>query len=237
MARRFKRERAAQPAPRTTPATPNGGSDRDKAIAAFMSLLAEKRFEQIGFAEIADRAGLSLAQLRSEFGSTLAILAAHIKEIDRKVLSETDAEMADEPPRERLLDVLMRRIEALEPYKDAVASLMNSARRNPGLALALNSMAVHSQRWMLTAADIDASGPMGALRAQGAALMYARVLDVWLDDDEPGLSRTMAALDRGLASGERWAGFLNDLCAIPRCIVRGPRRRRRRRGEEEAEAA
>ena len=143
--------------------------------------------------------------------------------------------MTDESPRERLFDVLMRRLEALAPYKQAVRSLMCSARRNPGLALALNAMAVRSQRWMLEAAGIGASGPRGALRAQGAALTFARVLAVWFDDDEPGLDRTMAALDRGLASAERWAGFLDDLCAIP-CALRRPRRRRAR-DEEEAEAA
>ena len=99
-------------------------------------------------------------------------------------------------------------------------------------------MAVRSQRWMLEAAGIGASGPRGALRAQGAALMFARVLTVWIDDDEPGLDRTMAALDRALASAERWAGFLDDLCALPKCVLRGPRRRRRARDEdEEAEAA
>ena len=130
----------------------------------------------------------------------------------------------------------MRRLEALAPYKDAVRSLMRSARRNPGLALALNAMAVRSQHWMLEAAGIGASGPRGALRAQGAALMFARVLGVWLDDDEPGLDRTMAALGRGLASAERWDGFVGDLCALPACILRGPRRRRHR-DEEEAEAA
>jgi hypothetical protein len=146
------------------------------------------------------------------------------------------ADMAEEPARERLFDVLMRRLEALAPYKEATRSLMCSARRNPGLALALNAMAVRSQKWMLEAAGIGASGPKGALRAQGAALMFARVLAVWIDDDEPGLDRTMAALDRGLASAERWAGFLDDLCAIPKCIMRGPRRRRAR-GEEKAEAA
>jgi hypothetical protein len=47
----------------------------------------------------------------------------------------------------------------------------------------------------------------------------------------------MAALDRGLAAAERWSGFLNDLCAIPAFVLRGPRRRRRRHNEEEPEAA
>ena len=234
MARKLKKQRHVQ----TQAAAPRGANDRDKAIDALMALLAEHSFEQIGLAEVAGRAGLKLSQLRAEFGSTLAIVAAHIKDIDRAVLAGGGADMAEEPARERLFDVLMRRLEALAPHKEAVHSLLRSARCNPGLALALNAMAVRSQQWMLEAAGIGASGPKGALRAQGAALMFARVLSVWFDDDEPGLDRTMAALGRGLVSAERWAGFLDDLCSIPKCLVRGSRwRRRARDGEEEAEAA
>lgn len=229
MARKQKRQRQAPPAP------PRGNSDRDKAIDALMALLAERSFEDIGLAEVAGRAGIKLSQLRAEFGSTLAILAGHIKEIDRAALAGGDGDMSEEPARERLFDVLMRRLEALAPYKEAVRSLMRSARRHPGLCFALNAMAIRSQKWMLEAARIGASGPRGALRAQGAALMFARVLSVWVDDDEPGLDRSMAALDRGLASAERWAGFLDDLCAIP-CALRGPRRRRRPADEGAAEA-
>jgi AcrR family transcriptional regulator len=234
MARKLKKQRRVQ----TQTAAPRGTYDRDKAIEALMALLAEHSFEQIGLAEVAGRAGLKLSQLRAEFGSTLAIVAAHIKDIDRAVLAGGGADMAEEPARERLFDVLMRRLEALAPHKEAVHSLLRSARCNPGLALALNAMAVRSQQWMLEAAGIGASGPKGALRAQGAALMFARVLSVWFNDDEPGLDRTMAALGRGLASAERWAGFLDDLCSIPKCLVRGSRwRRRARDGEEEPQAA
>jgi len=230
--------RKSKPARKTSVAPPAGGmSERAKAIDALMALLAERSFEQIGLAEVAGRADLKLSQLRAEFGSVLAIFAAHVKDIDRAVLAGGDADMTEEPPRERLFDVLMRRLEALAPYKEAVRSVMRSARRNPGLALALNAMAVRSQSWMLEAAGIGAHGPRGALRAQGAALMFARVLSVWVDDEEEGLDRTMAALDRGLASAERWEGFIGDLCALPACILRGPRRRRRHRGEQEAEAA
>lgn len=233
-----------QPQAKAEATPPRAGSDRDKAIGALMELLAEQSFEDIGLAEVAGRAGIKLSQLRAEFGSTLAILGAHIKQTDNIVLDGGDADMAqelaEETPRDRLFDVLMRRLEALAPYKDAVRSLMRSARRNPGLALALNAMAVRSQGWMLEAAGIGAHGARGALRAQGAALMFARVMTVWVDDDEEGLERTMAALDRGLASAGRWDGFVGDLLSIPKCILRGPRRRRRRPADEgaaEAEAA
>jgi AcrR family transcriptional regulator len=213
--------------PESAPAEPTG-SNREKIIAAFMALLAEQRIEDIGFADIAARAGVSLADLRQEFGSKFAILAAHIKDIDRKVLSGGDADMAEEPPRERLFDVLMRRLEALAPHRAAIRSLLRSARRHPGFALALNGLAVKSQQWMLTAANIGAAGPKGVVRAQGVALLFARVLRTFVDDDDPGLARTMAALDRALARGQRWSSFLDDLCCLApghRCLSLFRRRR------------
>ena len=104
MARKSKAKRS-----RKAPSAPSsrGASDRDKAVDALMALLTEHSFEDIGLAEVAGRAGLKLSQLRSEFGSTLAIFAAHIKDIDRIVLAGGE-DMTDEPPRERLFDVLMR---------------------------------------------------------------------------------------------------------------------------------
>src|ERR1700674_5132617 len=137
--------------PRASASTGPAGSNRDKIIAAFMALLADQRIEDIGFADIAARAGVSLADLRQEFGSKLAILAA----------------------------------------------------------------------------NINAAGPKGVVRAQGVALLFARVLHTFVDDDDPGLARTMAALDRALARGQRWSSFLDDLCCLAtgrRCL--SPFRRR-----------
>ncbi len=202
-------------------------TDRGKIIEAFLALLAEEPIEDIGYDDIAARAGVSLASLREEFGSKLAIVAAYVKETDRKVLAGGDADMAEEPPRERLFDVLMRSLEALSPHRAAIRSLMRSARRHPPLALALNRLAVRSQRWMLTAANIDASGPKGMFRAQGLAVLFAGVLHTFVDDEDVGLARTMAALDRALARGPRWSGFLDDLCRFAPRRGCGARRRRR----------
>jgi len=221
------------------PAAPSAPtSERDKIIAAFLALLAEKPLESIGLADIAAEAGVSLEQLRGEFSSPLAILAAHIKATDRAVLAADLSDMAKEPERERLFDVLMRRLEALAPHREAVRSLLRSARRNPPLALALNGLAVRSQQWMLTAAGIGAAGPRGMIRAQGLAVLFGSVLRTWVRDEDPGLARTMAALDRALARGQRFVGFLDDLCHIPSrlCRLRSRRRRRDENSEESAAA-
>jgi AcrR family transcriptional regulator len=229
--------KAARSSAAAKPAAPAAaGSEREKITAAFLALLAEKSIEQIGFAEIAREARVSLGQLRGEFASTLAIFAAHIKATDRAVLAADSSDMAEEPPRERLFDVLMRRLEVLAPHREAVRSLLRSARRNPPLALALNGLAVRSQQWMLTAAEINASGPRGMIRAQGLALLFGSVLGTWVRDDDPGLARTMAALDRALARGQRFSGFLDDLCHIPSRLCRLRPRRRRRDDDAEEES-
>jgi hypothetical protein len=73
---------------------------------------------------------------------------------------------------------------------------------------------------MLTAAGITVTGPFGLLRAQGLAALFGTVLRTWVRDDDSGLARTMAALDRALGRGQRWSGFLEDLSRIPRGLCR-----------------
>ncbi len=240
MARKPTRRAAGKPA-RATAATGSAApaGERGKIIAALLALLAENPIEQISFAQIARQAGVPLAHLRGEFSSTLAVIAAHIKDTDRAVLAGDLSDMEEEPARERLFDVLMRRLEVLAPHRDAVRSLLRSASRNPPLALALNGLAVRSQQWMLTAAGINASGPRGMARAQGLALLFRSVLRTWIRDEDQGLARTMAALDRALARGQRFAGFMDDLCYIPSrlCRLRSRWRRRRHDSEDESVAA
>lgn len=213
---------------------------RERIVDALMTLLADKPLERISLGDIARQAGVSLADLRAQFSSVIAILGAQMTATDLKVLSSDLSDMAEESPREKLFDILMRRLEALTPHKLAVRSLLRSSARNPGLAMALNGFAVRSLHFMLAAAGIDTAGPKGVVRAQGLALLYSRVLWVWVDDEDPGLARTMAVLDRELARGARWAGFLNDLCAIPEAVCRGTSRwraQRRRPGPDDETVA
>lgn len=195
---------------------------RTRALDSFATLLARKPFERISLGEVADEAKLSLSELRSAFGSTFDMLASFLREVDAKVLAGTGDDMDGEPARDRLFDVLMRRLDVLAPHKAAIRSLAESARRNPFFALALNKLAVRSQQWMLAAAKIETAGLKGALRAQGLALLFARVMQTFLTDEDPALARTMAALDRELARGGRALGLIEGAV----CLATGGRRGR-----------
>jgi ubiquinone biosynthesis protein COQ9 len=89
-----------------------------------------------------------------------------------------------------------------------------------------------SQHWMLEAAGIATDGTTGVLRVAGLGVTYASVFGVWLEDDDPGLARTMAALDRRLRRGERTLGgiegvasalnrFATDAPGFLRSVLRG----------------
>jgi AcrR family transcriptional regulator len=212
----------------------------DRITDAFMALLAEKPFADIGLAEIATRAGVSLGDLRVAFDGQVSILAAFIRRIDRVVLDAAEAPSPEETARDRLFDLIMTRLDALAPYRAAVGHVADSARRDPGLALCLNQLALDSARYMLAAAGISTGGLRGAARAQGFVVMLARLQPVWRADEDPDLSRTMAAVDRALERAENWSRrgdrAIDMLCKVGRRFEsRRPSRAARRHGRPGAQ--
>jgi AcrR family transcriptional regulator len=189
---------------------PSETTPRARIVAALMTLAAEERWADIAIRHVAERAHVSLAEFRDLFPSKGAVLAAFARQIDRIVLEGTDKDLEDESAKDRLFDVLMRRLDALQPYREALRNIQLWARGDPLAAGALNQVAVNSMRFMLEAAGIDSEGPVGPLKLQGLALAWLRIIDVWLDDDDIGLARTMAALDRELTRGGRIVARAED---------------------------
>ena len=198
-------------------------SPREAAVEALMRLAAEQPWDDIEIGDIAREAGLSLAEFRELFPSKGAVLGGLAKIIDRKVLEGDNTDLADEPTRERLFDVLMRRLDAMTPYKDALRRISYALRGDPLSMLALNGVALNSHRFMLAAAGINTEGPLGRLKLQGVVIAFARTVEVWLDDEDPALARTMAKLDQEIGRGERFMERAEDarrLTAPLRAVAR-----------------
>ena len=191
-------------------AAPTSGDARTRIVDALLALAAERAFEDISISDIAEKAGVTLADFRDAFPSKGAVLAGFNRRIDRIVLEKRSDDLAGEAPKERLFDVLMRRLDAMAPYKEGLRGIAQWLRREPLSALAMNQLAVNSMRFMLEAAGLESDGAVGALKLQGLVLAWARVLDVWFEDDAD-LAKTMAALDRELTRGERFVSRAESL--------------------------
>jgi AcrR family transcriptional regulator len=158
----------------------------------------------VSLAAIAAAAGLPILQVYRIFHSKQAILAALYRRVDEIVLAEPPTVEADERPRDRLFDLLMRRFDALQPYKPALDVLRRELPMDPPTALCAAASLLRSMRWMLEAADIPTSGVRGAIAVRLATAAYLSAVRVWQRDDSPDLARTMAALDARLRRIERW---------------------------------
>jgi AcrR family transcriptional regulator len=201
--------------------TPKG-----RIVAAALRLAGERPWRDVTLADIATAANVRLVDLHREFDTRGEILAAFVRAVDDVLLARMPERSPGDTtsPRDAIFEVVMSRFDALAPYRLALKSIAESWPADPAL---LRALAV-SSAWMLRAARIEPDGFGGKVRTAGLGAVYASVFRTWLDDDDPGLARTMAALDRRLRRGERTLQSLDDvttrLCSIA-CAFRPPTRR------------
>lgn len=191
-------------------AAASGPSDRDRIIDAALVLIAQEGWRRLSLAAVAAEAGLPIVQFYRVFPSKPAILCGFSRRIDEAVLAMPldggAAAEADERPRDRVFDLLMRRFDALQPYRAALDVLGRELPADPVAALGAAAGLLRSIGWMLEAAGISTAGLGGCVAVNLTAAAYGATLRVWLRDDSPDLAPTMAALDRRLRGIERWFG-------------------------------
>ena len=185
---------------------PSTHSLRDRIIDATMESIAFHGWQRLSLHTIATAAGVSMLDLYREFGSKQAILSALLRRTDEAVLATPVDAQSDERPRDRVFDLLMRRFDALTPYRDAFAVLARELPRDPLVALGTGARLLHSIAWMLEAGGIAATGVSGIIAVKLTAAAYLATARVWLRDESPDLASTMAILDRRLRGIERWYG-------------------------------
>lgn len=185
-----------------------------RIIDAALALAARQGWRRVSLAEIAAEAGLSVLQVHAAFPTRGAILDAFHRRIDEVVLAR-GVEADSERPRDRLFDAVMRRFEALQPHRAAVAAMLRDAWSDPLASLADLPALLNSMSWLLEISGIPAGGWRGRLRAKLLLGIYLSTLRIWLADDTPDLMKTMAAVDHRLRRAERWLGIAGEGTPAP----------------------
>jgi ubiquinone biosynthesis protein COQ9 len=180
--------------------------DESAILHAAMDLAASMCWERCSLANIAAALGVEEAVLQEIHREKTSILKALSARIDREALAEADPEeISDIPIRERLLELLMLRFDAMQPFKAGIISVGRAALRCPGLGLGGGLALEHSMRSTLEAAGLSASGIAGSIRTKALAVIFLDALRVWTGDDSPDLSATFRRLDERLNQAESLA--------------------------------
>jgi AcrR family transcriptional regulator len=187
--------------PRTTPET-EPVTLRDPLDTA-LGMIAASGWRSFSLVELARELNVPLGEVYAQFPCRTAVLDRLGRRLDQRMLELTATDLDDMSVRERLFELIMRRFDAMRPYRDVLRRLARESRGDlaaAGAALGNTSRAV---REIVDAAGIR--GPATLLARQGVGLLYLRLIRLWLQDEDPEQARLLAELDKGLARLEEGA--------------------------------
>jgi AcrR family transcriptional regulator len=196
----------------------NDATAPDLLLAAF-ALIGDEGWRAFSFETLARRTGMPPKEIYRRFHSRDALLGALTERVDEAMLGVDEAELAGLPPRDRVFELLMRRLETLVPYRAGLRRLARDARTDSCVVLLAACRLERSFVWLQDVAGLRHHGLRASLARRALGLAYARTLQVWFDDEGADLGRTMAELDKQLRRVQRIAG------------LREPRARRTEEGE------
>jgi AcrR family transcriptional regulator len=178
--------------------------DRVRIVDAALARIAADGWRRLSLAAVAAEAGMPILRVYRSLPSKQAILCGFFRRIDEAALADPSAPEAGEHPRDRLFDLLMRRLDAARIHKPAFVRLRRELPADPATALLAGVLLLRSMRLMLDAADIATSGLRGGAAVKLTAAAYLAAVRVWEGDDSADLGAAMAALDARLRRIERW---------------------------------
>lgn len=212
MAKRAGAKKAARKsAPKTARAktTRAGGGDAASALRrALLELVETQGWIDLSFAEIAERAGVPIAEAHRIYSSKTAVLLGLTRAIDERILNSLAADPLEGSAKDRLFDIVMRRFDVLKADRNAYRRLMRQLPATPNAFAALLCQLRRSLSLTLEAAGISASGLKGALRLKGMLAIYVAGLRAFANDESADLSKTMAEIDKRLGQAERLSEML-----------------------------
>lgn len=180
----------------------------DLLVAAF-ELIAETGWRGFSRRALAARAGVPLDVVAAELPDRTALVTALGRRLDRAMLAGDPAEFDGMTVRERLFELVMKRLDAMAPFRAGLRALARDATTAPELVAPTCGNLGRAADWMLDAANAGLSGWRATVAANLLAALHVQVVRVWLGDDSDDQAATLAELDKRLAQLERlarWSG-------------------------------
>ena len=181
-----------------------GSSDRKTIlIDTTLSLAGELGWSSVTLQLIGQTANIPLNEVSTIFSSKWDILEAFRRRTDLLLTTGENPNLSGQSAKDRLFDVLMARIEIIEPWKAGIGSIAKHALAQPLTGIRLFTSLNESMERMIQHVDVKIQGPGKLLQSHGLTLIYLLVLRRWIADHSSDLGPTMAELNERLIATDR----------------------------------
>ncbi len=186
---------------------PAADSLTELLVEAALSAAEESEWRGLTVAQLAERTNVDPDAAQALFSSADDVLDAFARQTDERVVSTLDEEdFAEASPKERLLEVLMCRLDVLAPRRAAIRAFGSEAQRCPSAGVRMFRRIHTSMGNVLDAADLAGSEFERTLRATALTYVWLRTCRRWLlEEEDRGLDAIFAMLDQELGRLETLA--------------------------------
>ena len=149
---------------------------------------------------------IPINEIKIFFKSEITILDEFSKMIDAKVEKSFDyEELTNTSVKDNLFELIMLRLEYMQPYRNALKSIKSSFKSDPLVAKSVAKNVMNSLDFYLELTNAFNDTFLDIFKKKSIFLIYSYIFMIWLEDDSDELSKTMSELDKLLTFSEKIA--------------------------------
>ena len=149
---------------------------------------------------------IPINEIKIFFKSEITILDEFSKMIDIKVEKSFDyEELTNTSVKDNLFELIMLRLEYMQPYRNALKSIKSSFKSDPLVAKSVAKNVMNSLDFYLELTNAFNDSFFDIFKKKSIFLIYSYIFMIWLEDDSDELSKTMSELDKLLTFSEKIA--------------------------------
>ena len=149
---------------------------------------------------------IPINEIKIFFKSEITILDEFSKMIDIEVEKSFDyEELTNTSVKDNLFELIMLRLEYMQPYRNALKSIKSSFKSDPLVAKSVAKNVMNSLDFYLELTNAYNDSFLDIFKKKSIFLIYSYIFMIWLEDDSDELSKTMSELDKLLTFSEKIA--------------------------------
>ena len=175
-------------------------------VKSSLNIIEKSGWKSFSLQKLSETEKIPINEIKFFFKSEITILAEFSKMIDIKVEKSFDyEELTNTSVKDNLFELIMLRLEFMQPYRNALKSIKNSFKSDPHVAKSVAKNVMNSLDFYLELTNAFNDSFLDIFKKKSIFLIYSYIFMIWLEDDSDELSKTMSELDRLLTFSEKIA--------------------------------
>ena len=175
-------------------------------IKSSFKIIEERGWKSFSLQKLSYAEKIPINEIKIFFKSEITILDEFSKMIDIEVEKSFDyEELTNTSVKDNLFELIMLRLEFMQPYRNALKSIKSSFKSDPLVAKSVAKNVMNSLDFYLELTNAFNNSFLDIFKKKSIFLIYSYIFMIWLEDDSDELSKTMSELDRLLTFSEKIA--------------------------------